>query len=101
MELRHLLTEIRGAKVGIYILSIYLNKNEQRAFQTRLKIFFVGLFKIFTKRVWGLTFLTLVSESSSLGLKKNRHITIRGCYIKKTEIKCDCLYKLFSTHMSS
>jgi hypothetical protein len=25
------------------------------------------------------------------------HITIRGCYIKITEIKCDCLYKIFST----
>ena len=34
-------------------------------------------------------------------LAKAIHITIRGCYIKKTEIKCDCLYKLFSTHMSS
>jgi hypothetical protein len=29
------------------------------------------------------------------------HITIRGCYIKITKIKCDFLYKIFSINMSS
>jgi hypothetical protein len=29
-----------------------------------------------------------------------KHITIGGCYIKITETKCDCLYKIFSTNIS-
>jgi hypothetical protein len=43
-------------------------------------------------------------EFSSVSLSvvyQTQHITIRGCYIPKTEIKCDCLYKILSTNVSS
>jgi kyphoscoliosis peptidase len=49
----------------------------------------------YVEATWGAGYADSVTN------KNVKHITIRGCYIKKTEIKCDCLYKLFSTQMSS
>jgi hypothetical protein len=42
-----------------------------------------------------------LKTEKNFGQKWAFHITIRGCYIKINEIKCDCLYKIVSTNVSS